>query len=91
MLFVKFFTQSAKHQFSTDSILKYFLIFSRKQDLTFHANCLQLSLFPGENKKNIINMLSAFSADNILKYFSISPSKQDLTFQANYLQHRQFA
>ena len=40
-----FFTQSAKHPFSADGILKYFLILPWKQDLAFHANCLQMSSF----------------------------------------------
>ena len=43
MLYVKCFTYSATHQFSADGILKYFLIFLRKQDSTFHANCLQVT------------------------------------------------
>ena len=37
---LKFFTQ-----FSADDILTYILIFPRKQLLTFHANCLQMSNF----------------------------------------------
>ena len=31
--------------FSADDILKYFLIFPRKQNLAFHANCLQWQQF----------------------------------------------
>ena len=52
---------------STDDILKYFfLIFPRKQDLTFHANCPQSrqfacnvkAYFLGKIRKHIINVSS---------------------------------
>ena len=41
-----------------DKLMIFFLFFPKKQDLTFHANCLQICikhhiLFPGKNKKNI--------------------------------------
>ena len=39
--------------FSTGDILKYFLILPRKQNLPFHANCLQSYL--EKNTKNIAN------------------------------------
>ena len=44
-----------------------FLIFSRKQDFTFHANCL----FSGKTKKNITNFLSADLAKREVKVKSI--------------------
>ena len=71
MFYVELCTKSAKHKFSAD-ILKYFLIFARKQDLTFHAKLSpNVILFSGKNK-HIINILSEsanhqFSADDILK------------------------
>ena len=59
--------------FVSADILKHFHIFPRKQNLTCHANCLQISNVYWK-KINIINMLSAenvqsanhqFSADDI--------------------------
>ena len=50
--------------------MKYFLIFPRKQDLTFHANsiCMKGQIqFSGKNKKNIINLLSAEIAKKVVK------------------------
>ena len=52
-----------------------FLIFPRKQDLTFHAHCLHWrqfegnvrSCFLGKNKKNINNLLSAELAQGVVK------------------------
>ena len=48
-----FFTFSTLWANSADDKLNIFIIiFPRKQDLTFHANCLQWR-FSGENKKNV--------------------------------------
>ena len=60
MLYVDFFTQSAKHQFSAD-ILKYL-------ETGFDISCKlsrNVKLFSGKNKR-IINMLSAEIAQRVL-------------------------
>ena len=46
-----------------------FLIFQRKQDLTFHANCLHCNVKSSflENKKNITNLSSAELAQRVVK------------------------
>ena len=62
-------------KFSADNILKYFfLIFPRKQTLTFHENCLSRQFswnvkvyFLWRNKKNIISLPSVESAQQVLK------------------------
>ena len=60
-----------------DKLVVFFLIFPRKQDLTFHANCLQWIcmkcqiLYTGKNKKKNITNLS--SAENF------APSAKSLT------------
>ena len=60
---------------STNDIFKYvFLIFPRKVDLTFHANCLLSGsfcmtcqiLFSRKTKKNTISLSSAESAHNMV-------------------------
>ena len=54
-----------------DDIVKYFSYFSRKQDLTFHANCLQYmkchAMFSGLNKYNITIFSSAELAKGVIK------------------------
>ena len=45
-------------------------MFLRKQDMTFHANCLhEMSnpIFWEKNKKNIINLSSAENAQRVVK------------------------
>ena len=77
-------------KFSADDILKYFfLIFPRKQDLTFHANCLLKCqiLFSGKNKKNIINLSSAENAQRVVK---VSGKGQAILFIVNYVLKRVF-
>ena len=55
--------------FVSADILKHFHIFPRKQNLTFHANCLQMSNVYWKNKR-IINMLSAENAQSANHQFS---------------------
>ena len=52
----------------------FFLIFLRRQDLTFHANCL----LTGKNKKNNIILSSAENAQRVVKFKSYD--NQNLTF-----------
>ena len=63
-------------KFSADDILKYFLLFPRKQDLTFDANCLhwrhlawtvKACFLGGKKKKNITNLSSAESVQGVVK------------------------
>ena len=57
------------------NILEYFVIFPRKQNLTFHANCLQMEticmkckiLFSEKTKKHIINLSPAEFAQRMVK------------------------
>ena len=60
--------------FSRQHFEIFFLIFPRKQDLTFHANCLQGDNLHEmsdpvyvKNKKNIINLSSAENAQRVVK------------------------
>ena len=61
--------------FSRQHIEIFFLIFPRRQDLTFHADCLQWrhfawnvkSCFPEKNKKNVNNLWSAELAQRVVQ------------------------
>ena len=66
--------------FVSADILKHFHIFPRKQNLTFHANCPQMSNIYWKNKR-IINMLSAENAQSANHQFSAD----DLFFLNNFL------
>ena len=67
--------------FSRQHLEIFFLIFPRKQDLTFHANCLQGDNLHemsdpvyAKNKKNIINLSSAENAQRVVKVKCLHPS-----------------
>ena len=75
--------------------LKHFHIFPRKQNLTFHAKCLQMSNVYWKNK-HIINMLSAENTQSANRQFSVDDifliiflffilRKLDLTFHVHCL------
>ena len=71
-------------KFSADDIVKCFflffclfcfLIFFRKQVLTFHANCLCMKcqiLFSRKKTRTIINLLSAILAQRVVKVTSVT-------------------
>ena len=81
MLYVEFFTQSAKHQFSADNIYKYFSYFPQESfDISFKlsgdnlhnlhemSNCF-VCFFLEKNKKSV-NMLSTEIAQAAKHQFS---------------------
>ena len=82
----------------TDVKLMFFLVFlffPRKQDLTFHANCLYWDLFSGKTRKDNITSVENFTlgpvVESIVSLMSLLVVKMlTLLVSTVYLIHRYF-